>query len=173
MRKYLLYIPLLALVFSACDLKEDFEVEKSKVVEAAGQWFVMYNHETYGEDPFGAGFTALKTFNTSANLDNEIWLTDEGNFWEDGYKVKIPVNIENMTFGSEDTLVNAVDGYEISMIIKNGKIIKNASVQPSGAVTDSIYFEVWFEDLEESTGIANDKLLVSGFRRTGFLEDEH
>jgi len=171
MRKYLLYIPLLALIFSACDIKDDFEVDKSKVVEAAGQWFVMYNHETYGEDPFGVGFTALKTFNTSANTDNEIWLTDEGNFWD--YKVKIPVNLENMTFGSETELTNAVDGYDIKVIIKNGKIIKNASTQPSGAVTDSIYFEVWFEDLEDQTGIANDKLLVSGFRRTGFLEDEH
>lgn len=171
MRKYLIYIPLLALIFSACDLKEDFEVDKSKVVEAAGQWFVMYNHETFGEDPFGAGITALKTFNTSANTDNEIWLTDEGNFWD--YKVKIPVNLENMTFGSTNEVTSAVDGYDIKVKIMNGKIIKNASTQPSGAVTDSIYFEVWFEDLEDATGIANDKLLVSGFRRTGFLEDEH
>jgi hypothetical protein len=28
-------------------------------------------------------------------------------------------------------------------------------------------------DLEEATELPNDKLLVSGFRRTGFLEDEH
>lgn len=171
MKKYILFITLLALIVSACDLKEDYEVERSKVVDAAGQWFVMYNHPTYGEDPFGAGFTSLKTFNTAADDGKEIWLTDEGNFWD--FKVKIPVNLENMTFGSENEVTNAVDGYDIKVIIKNGKIIKNASVQPSGATTDSIYFEVWFEDLEGSTEIANDKLLVSGFRRTGFLEDEH
>jgi len=171
MRRYLLYITLLTFVFSSCDTKEDFVVEKSKVVEAAGQWFVEYNHETYGEDPFGAGFTMINTYNTAADDGQEIWITDDGNFWD--YKVKIPVDIENMTFGSENIVTNAVDGYEIGVIIKNGKIIKNVSLQPSGATTDSIYFEIWFEDLEDATGIANDKLLVSGFRRTGFLEDEH
>ena len=172
MRKYLLYMLFLTFIFSACDVKDDFVVEKSKVVDAAGQWFVMYNHETFGEDPFGVGYTALKTFNTSADDGKEIWVTDEGNFWD--YKVKIPINIETMTFGSDNEVTNSVDGYDIKVIIKNGKIIKNASVQPSGAVTDSIYFEVWFEDLEANgTGIPNDKLLVSGFRRTGFIEDEH
>ncbi|HET6558170.1 MAG TPA: lipid-binding protein [Prolixibacteraceae bacterium] len=167
----LMIIALFAMVISSCDLKEDYEVEKSKVVEAAGQWYVMYNHETFGEDPFGAGFTALKTFNTSDDNGQEIWLTDEGNFWD--YKVKIPVNLEAMTFGREDTVINEVADYNIKVIVRNGKIIKNASVQPSGATTDSIYFEIWFEDLEAATEIANDKLLVSGFRRTGFLEDEH
>ena len=164
-------ISFLALIISSCDLKEDYEVEKSKVVEAAGQWFVMYNHETFGEDPFGAGYTAIKTFNTAADDGQEIWLTDEGNFWD--YKVKIPVNLEAMTFGGEDSVINAVADYDIKVIIRNGKIIKNASVQPSGATTDSIYFEIWFEDLEDQTEIPNDKLLVSGYRRTGFLEDEH
>ena len=46
------------------------------------------------------------------------------------------------------------------------------SARPSGAVADSIYFELWFEDLEFATGITSDTLLVSGYRRTGFLEDE-
>lgn len=167
----LLIIALFAMVVSSCDLKEDYEVEKSKVVEAAGQWFVVYNHETLGEDPFGAGFTALKTFNTAADDGQEIWLTDEGNFWD--YKVKIPIDLQSMTFGGQDTVINAVADYDIKVMVRNGKIIKNASVQPSGATTDSIYFEIWFEDLVDATEIPNDKLLVSGFRRTGFLEDEH
>lgn len=171
MRKYIYYIAFFTLVLSACDLKEDYEVEKSKVVEAAGQWYVMYNHATYGEDPFGAGFVLLNTFNTAADNGQEFWMTDDGEFWD--YKVKIPVNIQNMTFGSDNNVVNAVKGYDINVKVMNGKIIKNASVQPSGATTDSIYFEIWFEDLEDATGIANDKLLVSGFRRSGFLEDEH
>ncbi len=34
-------------------------------------------------------------------------------------------------------------------------------------------FNTNFEDLEDATGIASDKLIVSGFRKTGFLEDEH
>lgn len=171
MKKYIYAIIAFTLILSSCDLKEDYEVEKSKVVDLAGQWYVLYNHAEYGEDPFGEGFTMINTFNTSAEDGKEIWITDDGNFWD--YKVKIPVNIDNLTFGSDQVVTNSVDGYDIKVTIKNGKIIKKASTQPSGAVTDSIYFEVWFEDLEESTGIANDKLLVSGFRRSGFLEDEH
>ncbi len=171
MKKYILYFTFLALIVSSCDLKEDYIVEKSEVVEFAGQWYLEYNHETYGEDPFGAGMTMTNIYNTAADDGNEIWISDDGNFWD--YKVKVPVNLENMTFGSENIVTNMVDDYNIQVIIKNGKILFDASVQPSGTTTDSIYFEIWFEDLEDATGIANDKLLVSGVRRTGFLEDEH
>lgn len=169
--KNILFITFISLILTACDLKEDFEIEKSQVVEVAGEWYVMYNHETLGEDPFGAGFTSLMTYNTAADDGQEIWLTDNGNFWD--YKVKIPVNLETMTFGSENTVVSVVEDYTINVIINNGKIIKNASLQPSGVMMDSIYFEIWFEDLEDATETPNDKLLVSGFRRSGFLEDEH
>jgi hypothetical protein len=50
--------------------------------------------------------------------------------------------------------------------------MEKVSVRPSGAIADSIYFELWFEDLEDATGLASDTLIVSGYRRTGFLEDE-
>lgn len=52
-------------------------------------------------------------------------------------------------------------------------IFKDAKTDlPSGAKSDSIYFEIFFEDLEGATGIPSDRLIVSGYRRTGFLEDE-
>ncbi|NLU38869.1 MAG: hypothetical protein GXX78_08270 [Bacteroidales bacterium] len=171
MKKIVLYTLALFMIFSVFSCTEDPEVWDSKVLELSGDWFVRYDHESYGEDPFGSGFTPLMTFNTAKDDGTEIWITDDGNFWD--YKVKVNVNASNLTFGSDQALVNSVDGYEIGVKIMNGKIIKNAVTQPSGYVSDSIYFEIWFEDLEDATGIANDKLLVGGFKRSGFTEDLH
>ncbi len=170
MKKLALYT-LGILLFSFMSCTEEAEVWDSSVLDLSGDWMVRYDHEEFGEDPFGAGFSALTTFNTAADNGTEMWITDDGHFWD--YKVKIDTDPEMLTFGSEKQVINSVDGYDIAIVIKNGKVIKDAVTQPSGFVSDSIYFEIWFEDLEESTGIAEDKLLVSGFRRTGFSEDLH
>lgn len=83
------------------------------------------------------------------------------------------MDLSSKTFGSTDTLVSYIEDYDIKVLVRNGRIIEDAVTTASGVVADSIYFEVWFEDLEGATGIADDKLFVSGYRRTGFLEDEH
>ncbi len=170
MKNYILPILLMVFILSSCDKKEDFVNEESAVVEMAGEWYVHYDHPEFGADPFGAGYTSLITYNSSADNGTDFWINDNGNFWS--YQVKIPVNLTALTFGSEDTVINAVAGYDIKVLVRNGKIIKDISTRPSGAVADSIYFELWFQDLEDATGIANDHLIVSGYRRTGFLEDE-
>lgn len=154
----------------SCDLKEEFENEESKVVLMSGEWYVHYDHNVYGPDPFSVGYSQLLTFNTSADDGSQIWIDDQENFW--AYKVKTLVDYPNLTFGETDTLINAVDGYDIKVLVRNGKIIEKASLRPSGTMADSIYFELWFEDLEDATAIASDTLFVSGFRRTGYLEDE-
>jgi|WetSurMetagenome_2_1015567.scaffolds.fasta_scaffold738842_1 hypothetical protein len=170
MKKNILLAVFLAFVFTSCDKKEKFENEESAVVEIAGEWYVHYDHPVYGPDPFGAGYTSLITYNTSADDGQTMWINDQGNFWT--FQVKVPVNISALAFGSQDTVINAVEGYDIKVLVRNGKVIKHVSLRPSGAIADSIYFELWFEDLEGSTGIASDTLIVSGYRRTGFLEDE-
>ncbi len=170
MKNSILFLLIAVFLFSSCDVKDDFENEESPLVEMAGEWYVHYDHNVYGPDPFGVGYTSLVTYNTSADDGNEMWINDEGNFWT--YQVKIPVNLTALTFGSQDTVINHIDGYDIKVLVRNGKIIKDASTRESGAIADSIYFEMWFEDLEGSTGIAGDTLIVSGYRRTGFLEDE-
>ncbi len=158
MKKYILYITFLALIVSACDLKEDYVVEKSKVVDAAGEWWVDY------VDPagHGSGYLKLKTYNTSADDGKDFWITDDGEFWD--YKVKCPINIDAFTFSGKD-LANAA--YDIKIQVVNGKIIKNGGKSTSGVVVDSIYFELEFEDDPGA------KYKVGGHRRTGFLEDEH
>ena len=172
MKKNILYLIIAVLIFASCDEKEDYMQINSSVMDVSGEYWVHYDHAEFGADPFGAGYTKLLISNTAADNGTEGWLSDEGNFWD--YKVKMPINMEQLTFGSDQEITSIVDGYEIQVKITNGKIIHDAvSNLASGVTTDSIYFEVWFEDLEESTEITNDKLIVSGFRKTGFLEDEH
>ena len=170
MKNYIVPIVLMVFILSSCDKKEEFVNEESAVVEMAGEWYVHYDHPEFGADPFGAGYTSLITYNSSADNGTDFWINDNGNFWT--YQVKIPVDVTALTFGSLDTVINAIDGYDIKVIVRNGKIIKDISTRPSGFVADSIYFELWFEDLIDATGIEGDHLIVSGYRRTGYLEDE-
>ena len=193
----------LLLVLFAC--QEDPDIWDSSTVAFDGNWYVRYDHAQYGEDPFDYGFTPVYTYNTADNNGQEIWITDEGNFWD--YKVQIPVNQGNITFGSDQELNNITTKYATDTILAadgepeylidpdtirtegaadslilyryhqtklmNGQIFPNSVSLPSGAIADSIYFEIWFEDLEDATNIENDKLIVSGYRQTGFSEDEH
>lgn len=159
MRKYLFYITLLALIISSCDLKDEYVVEKSKVVQAAGEWWVNYT------DASGAssGYIALKTFNTAADDGKEFWITDEGGFWD--YKVKCPINKDALTFSAEGLTNMAYDSH---VDVLNGKVILNGGKSTSGVVVDSIYFELKFDDDDSGTIYK-----VGGHRRTGFIEDEH
>lgn len=157
----------------------DPEVEYASTYPVSGEYYVLYNHSEFGEDALSVGFTKIFVTNTAANDGKEIWIGDfasDPNSYEFyQYKVKIPVNMDNLTFGSETPIINNVDGYEIGITVSNGKIIENASLQPSGVMSDSIYFEITFDDIDliEKYGASTDVLMVSGFRRTGFIEDEH
>ncbi len=164
---YLFTISVL-IVLASCD--DELDIYQSSTAELDGNWYVRYDHATYGKDPFGAGYTPLYLYNTAADNGQEIWMDDAGNFWE--YKVRISANPENLSFGSPSEVTSIVKDYEIKVIVENGKIIKNAVELPSGVMADSIYFEVWFEDLEDATGITNDRMLVGGYRKTGFPEDD-
>jgi len=165
---YTLALVLCLGLFSSCE-KDDYVPGGTAVETMSGKWTVVYDHSSFGEDPFGVGKTQVYTYNTADNSTEEMWLFDDANFWD--YKVKVPINLENKTFGTTDTLTNAVEEYEIKVVVRNGKIIDNGATPPSGQPVDSIYFELWFEDLEGATGLPDDTLLVSGYRYTGWEED--
>jgi nuclear transport factor 2 (NTF2) superfamily protein len=159
--KYILSMAVLLLVLVSCE--EDIDPGSVNTKQLSGEWFVNYSTEGYE-----SGYTQLLTFNTASDNGEEIWISDEGNFWV--YKVKCPVNIQDFTFSGEDLVSVAFwndELYDIEIDIMNGKIIKDASLQPSGVRADSIYFEIEFEDDPGTIYQA------AGFRRTGFLEDEH
>ncbi len=147
--------------------KQEVEIWESSTAQFDGNWMMRYDHADYGADPFGNGFTQHFVYNTASNNGDSIWLEDQGSFW--GYKVKIPINQDALTFGTTDTVIDQVWG--VKVVVTNGKIIKNAVTLPSTLVVDSIYFDVYWEDFEGAMGVAGF-MNVGGYRQSGFPEDE-
>lgn len=144
----------------SCDLGDDPVVGGTATQAVAGEWWTTFT--VNGEDIYGLGYTMVTTSNTAANVPTEFLIGDDGNTWN--YKVKCPLNLDAKTFGGTG-LANIA--YDITVNISNGKILPGAAMSTGGNVTDSIYFEAEFSD---DPGTIYQ---VSGYRRTGFLEDEH
>lgn len=189
MKKHILTVIMLAVIlFSSCDTFDDLdkmpdpEVEYSSTYPISGEYYAEFSYTEHG-DLFGAGLVPLYIYNTAADDGQDVWITDyigsdpsEGSYW--GFRVKCPVNMDDLSFGSADTLID--EGFGIKVVVRNGQILEEATEQPSGTISDSIFCEIWFEDIgpyiNSQVGdiIAEDEYLnVSGFRRSGFLEDEH
>ena len=160
MKKTFLYLICLTFLgsFTGCD--DDYDVKNTSTVNMSGQWWAM--HLVDGVDVYNSGMVQIETFNTAKDDGKEMWITDDGNFWD--YKVKCPIDYDNLTF-SGNSLINAVDGYAIEINISNGKIMKNAAHSTSGTVVDSIYYEIEFAD---DPGTIYQ---VEGIGHTGWEED--
>lgn len=156
-------------ILSSCE-KDAPEVEYTATYPVSGEWWVTYKVETSPgvfEDVYHVGYTPLLTYNTAANKPTEIWVDDEGNFWN--YKVKSSLDMNQLSFGVNEAPNKALDGdepYDITVSIKDGKVFKNGGLSKTKVKTDSIYFKIEFSDAP------GDVYHVSGHRRTGFLEDD-
>lgn len=158
--KLLILFAFLSIGMMSCDLGNDPDVGGTTTQAVAGEWFTTFT--IGGEDVYGLGYQLITTSNTAANTAGEFLITDDGHTWD--YKVKSPLNLDAKTFGGTG-LTNLA--YDITVNIANGKILPGAATSSGGNVTDSIYFEAEFSD---DPGTIYQ---VAGYRRTGFLEDEH
>ncbi len=156
--KILIFFAFVALGLMSCDLGDDPAVGGTATQAMAGEWWVTFS--IGGEDL--TGYTLTTTSNTAANSTSEFLVTDNANAWD--YKVKCPINLDAKTF-SGTSLANLT--YDITVNITDGKILPGAATTTGGNVTDSIYFKVEFSD------DPGNLYEVAGYRRTGFLEDEH
>lgn len=150
---------------------EEPEVEYSAIWPLSGEWWVVYRFDDGNgniDDWYSVGYTPLFTYNTADEDTDKMWISDGGNFW--WYTIKSNCNVDGLSFTGTD-LVSTYDTgdgiYDIKCNITNGKVIEDGGKSTSGIVTDSIYFEIEFED---DPGTIYQ---CSGVRRTGFLEDEH
>jgi hypothetical protein len=179
-----LLIFVLALGLTSCEKLHDWNqqddpaIEYSPVWPLSGEWWVVYRFDDGSgvvDDYYGVGHVPLFTSNTASNSATEFWISDGGNlgsgessFWS--YCVKCPCNVDNASF-SGDSLISTADWegapYAIWVNVGNGRVIEDGGVSPSGVVSDSIYFEVEYEDNPGTI------FQVSGIRKTGFLEDEY
>lgn len=158
MRKIIYFIISAIVTLSACD--KDPEIGGTAMEKMAGDWFVKaYDAEGNAL----TGYASISTYNTTANSVNEMWFDD--GFW--ATKFKIPVDLTAMTFAGTE-IQNSDPEYDVQITVANGKIMKNTATAPgSKTKTDSIYYEVQYSDDPGTV------YYMSGYKRTGFLEDEH
>lgn len=153
-----IFIVLVSIGFASCDLGDEPEIGGTATEAVAGEWWTTFS--VGGQDL--TGYTLITTSNTAANVATEFLISDNAHQWD--YIVKSPLNLDAQTFGGTG-LQNL--SYDITVNITNGKILENAATSTGGNVTDSIYFDAEFSD-DPGTIYS-----VAGYRRTGFLEDEH
>ncbi|MCZ4696287.1 hypothetical protein DWB61_16615 [Ancylomarina euxinus] len=164
---YILLAMLVAL--GACDPNdtiEDYKTEYTSVGEMlAGEWYVTY---TTTAGVVRAVNSKISTFNTATDNGTQMWIDDEENYW--GLKSVLDCNTENNTFSATGA---AELYYGITVDVVNGKVLPGAGTTAAGNVTDSIYFEITYNEVDGDGNPDPVTRIVAGVRRTGFLEDEH
>lgn len=156
-------------MFSGCETYGDFDQKFSSIYPLAGEWVVNV-YDTDGEMyPDGDGWTCT-TFNTSENVSDKMWIKLGGktNMW--GILGKTDCSVPTLEFGSTNivNLVHAVDGVnsEFTFSISKGKVVLDGYNTASGHKADAIEFTL------TNSKFPDQVMVVKGFRRTGWSEDE-
>lgn len=176
MKKYLLFLAafFVAGLMTSCDSDpsdSSTNAGGTAVKKMAGSWKVaVYECKEPGDEkdidswkwellgPFGSD---LRTYNTSANTKDSMWVDDQGETnLGDGndysHKVKVAVNYKKRTF----SIAGAESQYTHDAItIIGGKVLQNAAVNDRGVKEDSI---VYYVKAAHST---MGYLKVSGYRQ--------
>ena len=158
MKKFILAaMALVAMTFTSC---EKAEIEMMETVEMAGDWVTTFSDGAGYEYEIPHGLT----FNTAANVPDEIWVSDAGWFWD--FQAKVKCNLNTLTFESDGWVEN-ISYDDCQVRITNGKIVKNGMTLPSGRVVDTISYDIEFSD-DDPGNVWH----ATGRRYTGFAEDE-
>ncbi len=154
----ILFILIVAVGITSCDKGVEPEIGGVAIQEMCGEWFV----ETFVGDAKVVGYAEISTYNTAEDGTSEMWIDDLTNIWE--FKSKTPINLGAKSFGASD--LESVY-YPLTISITDGKIIDDAATTTGGNKADSIYFDIEFSDDPGTI------YTIKGYKRTGFLEDEH
>lgn len=137
----------------------------------AGEWYVTVdavdaagNVVEGGEDVYGLGKFLLNTYNTAANVDDQMWLDDNGNFWD--FKIKLTSDVKNLTFTTNGEVQDTKDP-DCKVTVDGGKVLPKAGLTPHGTAADSIVFYVSFNNDEPGM-----RYKVSGIRYSGLTQDD-
>lgn len=166
-----LLVVFIACITFACDEGGDPDPGGTNVENMSGDWYVQE-----ATDGVGSGdYFLISTYNTANNKGTEMWIDDNLNYW--WFKAKCPVNSTSLTFSGndlessveddDDSTPNVIETYDITVTVTGGAIVKGGATAPSGTVVDSITFDIEFSDDPGTV------YTLKGYKRTGFLEDEH
>lgn len=154
------------------------------VQDLSGEWYVEFhvwdeanqaideNATKYLIENYGcpAGHFIVSTYNTVENSSTEMWINDNGEFWP--FAATIKCDLKTKTFGSNDECVNYAGdpdedtGEMPTVIVYDGKIQDKLYRTPHGGLADAFECKLKFSD---DPGMV---YLFSGWRYTGFVEDE-
>ncbi len=168
MKKYIFMVMAafaMAFGFAGCD-DSDVDPGGTAVQDMAGQWVVTVdavddNGNTIEKDPYSLGEITLTTYNTAANTDTEMFINDNGNFWN--FTFKVAVNYSAKTFTANDVPYDAAGSGNATII--DGKVLMDAAKNRHGNPNDSIDFKIRFSD--DDYGLTYH---VHGQRYTGFVD---
>jgi hypothetical protein len=139
---------------------EDISIDSSSASEMSGDWYV----ETFVDGDLFKGYEIITVSNTAEDKGNAIQIFDHKHIWE--FNAAVPANISSLTF-SGSNLPSKVGDYEITVTVTNGIITKNGTTSTSGRTANKIAFDIEFSD--DPGKIYH----IEGYKKTGFLEDEH
>lgn len=172
-RIYLILLGVLVLGFgfASCDKLDGLDDYKSvdiggtATAKFCGEYFVtldMYDGTNWVVDQYGAGYTKIMVYNTASNRADSVWL-DDLKFWP--MKSRISCNSINSEFTA--CVAPNLSKAAAAVTVTGGKVIANGAKTVAGNITDSIVIELgWADD-------AGTQYRYAGYKRTGFLEDEH
>lgn len=108
----------------------------------------------------------IYTFNKADNSTTQMWIDDQETYWN----FRFLVNIDNnaMTFSCDSTDYDAAGSGKA--LVKNGKILLGAAKNLHGMPTDSIVFEIGFNDDSYPAKYGFDHYRVEGIKYGGFTE---
>lgn len=170
MKKYISMMAMalmLSMSFTACDVETDEKPGGTNIEKMCGYWDVMwYAVDANGEilDEWTEG--TIYTYNKADNSTTQMWLDDKGTYWNFQFLVDIDYNAK--TFRADSRDYDAAGSGQA--VVTNGKILEGAGKNLHGAPTDSIAFEVSFNDDNYPEKYGFDHYLVTGIKHSGFTE---
>lgn len=169
MKNIKLILTFLFIAWAAMSCRKEEDPGGVAIGDMCGEW-----HITVDGTPKGT----LITSNNVNNDINKLVISDKLNYY--WFNVEVDLNLSARTF-SVDTAINQeyynltwsassarTIPYDIKIIVRNGKVTKDAVTLPSGVKSDLIEFQIGFED----DGTPYELHQIVGYRRSGFLEDE-
>ena len=162
MKKYLYSIILSTLVLGlfSCETMDEPDIKDTSTWPLNGEYWVKYEDPGTGNLYYSDRHKMIIT-NTAANQGDSILVSDEGT----GLKFKAAANVEGMSFSVSDYPVNDTT----NVTINNGQLMVDATqTRSQEVVTDSVYME-----LEWQTPSGTEQITVSGYKYTGWPEDNY